>query len=189
MADFTERLTAPTPADKRWVSNESAYGGYNDCLVIDTTNGFVLPNCTGYVHGRWMEIGKTNTEYKLSTGNAGNYWSYTQDGYERGSEPKQGACICFSVPGEAGHVAVVERIIDSDSILCSESDYGGAVFTLRYRYRKYGWNPSAGWNTVFQGYIYHPDIEGGGPEKPVYPIPGPKPTERKRKIMIFKRRR
>lgn len=190
MPNYTERLTPPTSADKLWVSRDPPYGGYNDCLIIDKGNGFVLPNCTGYVHGRWMEIGKTTTEYNLYTGDAGGYWGNTTDGYERGSEPKLGACICFTTPG-AGHVAVVERIIDSDTILCSESDYDGDVFSLRYRYRRYGWNPSTGWNTTFQGYIYHPDIEGGGPStKPVYPVPGPKPkTEKKKALFIFKKGR
>ena len=80
MADYNPRLSAPSYTDKRWIN--TGHGGYNKCIVINSSTGSVLPNCTGYVHGRWMEIGNTNTEYNLSLGNAGEYWSHT-DGSER----------------------------------------------------------------------------------------------------------
>lgn len=185
---FTPRLTAPSETDKRWISNEGAYGGYNECLVIDDTTGSVLPNCTGYVHGRWMEIGNTDTEYKLSTGNAVNYYGNTGDGYTRGSEPKLGACACYSTyGGEPGHVCVVEQILDNDTIVTSESDYGGARFSVRTRYRNYGWNPSDGWDTTFQGFIYHPDVDKGSAQ--VLPTPGQAPPEKKHSFIFMPRRK
>lgn len=174
---YVPRLYAPAYGDKLWVN--VTYGGYNKCIVINKQNGEVIPNCTGYVHGRWMEIGGTTTEYNLSLRNASSYWSHN-DGYARGQEPKLGACICFG--NGAGHVAVVEQIISADEIVCSESDYGGPRFSVRHRYRQYGWKPAPSWGTKqFQGFIYHPALDDAGdggadpgsgdPDKPVEPDP------------------
>lgn len=151
---YQPRLTAPSTSDKRWIN--TGYGGYNKCIVINSSTGSVLPDCTGYVHGRWMEIGNTNTEYDLSLGNAGEYFSH-QDSYERGQEPKVGAVACFS-----GHVCIVEQIKDENTIVCSESDYGGERFSVRTRYRSLGWRAWSGSTQTFDGFIYHPDIQGGG---------------------------
>lgn len=168
---YTPRLTQPPVSDKRWINTR--YGGYNSCIVRDSSNGNVLPNCTGYVHGRWMEIGNTNSEYNLSLGNADTYWGHN-DGYQRSTTtPQLGAVVCFDSSG-AGHVAIVEEIIDADTIVCSESNYSHEYFITRTRYRRYGWNPSASsaWGTTFQGFIYHPDNQGGGPA-PSEPEPEP----------------
>lgn len=152
------RTWAPETSNKYWINVN--YGGFNKCIVIDSSTGSVLPNCTGYVHGRWMEIGGVTTEYNLSLGNASTYWGYN-DGYSRGSEPQLGAIACYG--NGAGHVAVVEEIVSSDEIVCSESDYGGSRFVIRHRYRQYGWKPSANWGTrVFQGFIYHPALDSSG---------------------------
>lgn len=181
---YVPRLYAPGYSDLHWINVK--YGGYNKCIVVDSSSGSVIPNCTGYVHGRWMEIGGRTSEYNLCLGNAKEYWSYP-DGYARGSEPKLGAIVCYT--SSYGHVAVVEEIISADEIVCSESDYGGARFTVRHRYRQYGWKPSANWSSAqFQGFIYHPGLDdtgGGGsdpgsgdPTKPVEPDPDePEPDE------------
>lgn len=159
---FVPRLTEPSRSDKRWINVN--YGGYNYCIVRDST-GNVLPNCTGYVHGRWMEIGNTNTDYSqtygLCLGNAGEYYGHS-DSLQRSQEPQLGAIICFSSSG-AGHVAVVEEIISENEIVCSESNYSHEYFICRHRYRQYGWNPSASsaWGTTFQGFILHPNISQG----------------------------
>lgn len=159
---YTPRLTEPSTTDKRWIN--TAYGGYNRCINVG--GGSVIPNCTGYVHGRWMEIGNTNTDYNLSLGNANTYYSHA-DGFERGQEPKLGAIAVYT-GGEAGHVCVVEEIISNDEIVCSESDYGGARFSVRHRYRQYGWRQGNYGTGGFAGFIYHPSISdsGGGEVTP-----------------------
>lgn len=165
---YTPRLTAPSESDPRWINVN--YGGYNHCIVI-TSSGSVLPNCVGYVHGRWMEIGNTNTDYGLSLGNASTYYGNTGDGFQRGSEPKLGAIACYGGgSGGVGHVCIVEQIIDADTIVCSESDYGGPRFSVRTRYRSLGWRASSASTVVFQGFIYHPGVEGGGPEEKPYSL-------------------
>lgn len=160
MSEFRPRTTPPDPSDLRWISNNAQYGGYNRCIVINTATGSVLPNCTGYVHGRWMEISGTN-ECPLSVSNAANYYGYTADGMPRGSEPQLGAVICFSTGqgGQPGHVAIVEEIIDADTIVTSDSNYGAEYFVMRTRTRAMGWNWYAGSNLKFQGFIYNPNLK------------------------------
>lgn len=155
---YTPRTSVPSTGDLRWT--RASYGGYNQADFppkIVAWGGSVLANCTGYVHGRWMEIGNTNTDYNLSTGNANEYYNHA-DGYERGSEPKLGAILCLG-GGANGHVAIVEEILSDGNIMCSESNYDGPIFRYVQRDRATGWKMHGG-STVggFQGFIYHPNI-------------------------------
>ena len=107
--------------------------GYNPCIRGNPKKPFgihysncALQNCTGYVHGRKMEAESNSAKgivvksTRLCTGNAGDYWEYTQDGYERGQEPKLGAVACWGkVKGSTtstkyGHVAYVEDVKSCD---------------------------------------------------------------------------
>ena len=45
MATFVPRTTAPSTTDKNWISVK--YGGYNHAMVINSSTGAVIPNCTG----------------------------------------------------------------------------------------------------------------------------------------------
>ena len=128
--------------------------------------GYGLPNCTCYAFGRWWEIADVNNDYSnypaLSTGNAEDWYGYTQDGYERGSTPRLGAVACWAdgpFSGD-GHVAVVEEIDpDTGEITCSNSAYGGEYFYLTHL-NPPDYLPAAGY--VFQGFIYNP-YSGGVP--------------------------
>ena len=160
MSKFRPRTTPPDPSDLRWISDDERFGGYNRCMIINSATGLVIPNCTGYVHGRWMEESGT-TECPLSVSNAANYYGYTADGMPRGDEPQLGAVICFSTGqgGQPGHVAIVEEIIDADTIVTSDSNFGAEYFVMRTRYRSLGWNWYAGSDLVFQGFIYNPNLK------------------------------
>lgn len=153
---YTPRTTAPS-GDLRWTN--TSYGGYNNCIVGSPTawSGSVLANCTGYVHGRWMELGNTNSDYNLSLGNANSYYGHS-DGYSRGREPKLGAILCLG-GGSAGHVAIVEEILENGDIMCSESNYGRTTFEYVRRYKSTGYMRSGGTVGGFQGFIYHPNLE------------------------------
>lgn len=144
MATFVPRTTAPSTTDKNWISVK--YGGYNHAMVIDSSTGSVLANCCGYVHGRVLELG--GSESKLSTGNADSYYNYN-DGFSKGQTPKLGAVLCWSCPGKAGHVAIVEAIYSDGTILSSNSNYKGTRFYTK-RINPKTW-PSG---YVFQGYKY-----------------------------------
>lgn len=119
--------------------------------------GILTGQCTGYVHGRYMEI-MGATSCNLSIGNAGEYWGFVQDGYERGSTPKLGAVICWRRPGEAGHVAIVEQINPDGSIVTSNSAYHSTRFYTQTLYPpNYTWSS----NYILQGFIYNPAVSGG----------------------------
>ena len=149
---FTERLTMPESGDPAYT--RTAYGGYN--RQIDGSPqpwaGSVLANCTGYVHGRWIEIaGHTADDFGISNGNANTYWSHS-DSYTRSQTPAVGAIVCYN--GQYGHVAIVERVNSDGSILVSQSNYGGTVFeTLTLRPPSY-----AQYGVTFQGFILNPYV-------------------------------
>lgn len=161
---YTPRTSAPGSGDPYWT--KTTYGGYNQQILGSPSawSGSVLANCTGYVHGRWMELGGATSEYNLSNGNANTYWGHA-DGYERGQEPRLGAVLCLG-GGSYGHVAIVEEIFDNGDIMVSESNYGRAVFEYVRRYKSTGYKRSGGTVGGFQGFIYHPNISPPTPPAP-----------------------
>lgn len=161
---YTPRTSAPSSGDPRWT--KIGYGGCNAQILGSPSawSGSVLANCTGYVHGRWMELGGVTSEYDLSSGNANTYWGHA-DGYERGQEPRLGAVLCLG-GGGYGHVAIVEEIFDNGDIMVSESNYGRAVFEYVRRYKSTGYKRSGGTVGGFQGFIYHPNIAPPTPPAP-----------------------
>ena len=163
MATFVKRTTAPSSTDKNWIN--TAYGGYNHAIKIGS-DGSVLPNCTGYCHGRWLELGLP--ESKLCLNNAEIYWNYN-DGFPRSQTPKLGAIICWR-KGEAGpqgdgagHVAIVEEIYSDGTVLASQSNYGGTRFYTQ-RINPKTWPGGA---YTFQGYLCPPIDFGGSFIEPV----------------------
>lgn len=164
MSVFVPRLKAPSTTDKNWI--DTAHGGKNMCMTIRYDTGSVLPNCTGYAWGRFMEI--LGSTPRLSRGNAGRWYLYTSDGYQRGSKPRLGAVACWShyISGveQAGHVAVVEKIDSDGTITLSHS---GWKENAMYSPTNSGhWWLSTGrapnylnWSGyTFQGFIYCPSI-------------------------------
>lgn len=164
---YTPRTTRPENGDKRWTQIPH---GYNAQIIGSPTAWpySVIANCTGYVHGRWLELGNTTTEYNLSNGHAKSYWGHA-DGYERGQEPRLGAVLCMG-GGENGHVAIVEEILDNGDIMCSESNWGKSIFEYVRRYKSLGYRRSSSSASIggFQGFIYHPNIAPPEPPKPPY---------------------
>jgi len=162
---YTPRLTAPAANDPRWIQVSS--GGYNQCIYGSDGPPSVLPDCTGYVHGRVMEIRGVNTDDGgLSFGNGETYWNGSSPDWIQESEPSLGAVACYYTNNtqdrQPGHVAIVEQIIDADTIVVSESNYGGSRWDLVTCYRQYGWRPSAGWNVSPYGFLKNPYVTPGG---------------------------
>lgn len=150
MSSFTPRLTVPTANDPYYT--RTAYGGLNPCIAGDPPawTGSALANCVGYCTGRWYEILDINPG--LCPYDAKYWWTYN-DGYSRGSDPRLGAIICFTSSG-AGHVAIVERVIDANTVVTSNSAYQQTIFYTQTLYRSNNWT----WNSAytFQGFIYLP---------------------------------
>lgn len=175
MATFTPRTSAPGGGNLCYKTRGS--GGYNRCILGNSRgriySGCVLPNCTGYAWGRFIEC-QGFTDCSLSTHNAGTWYGHTSDGYTRNhSVPYLGAVICWSYDnGGAGHVAVVEKIYSNTDILWSESNWSGTTGNGRY-WRTIRGNPANfATNTLnFQGYIYPPTQWDG--EDPYGPDPDP----------------
>lgn len=168
MSNFTPRLTAPSYSDPLWIQVNS--GGYNQCIYGSNGAPSVLPNCTGYVHGRAMEIAGVITDnLGLSFGNAVEYYSGSSSDWEQSSEPSLGAIACYyqiSTGWAPGHVAVVEEIIDNDTIVISESDWGGSYFRTWTCRREWGWTPFSDpsqFLVAFQGFLTNPYVQ---PEPP-----------------------
>ena len=148
---FTPRLTPPSQTDLHWI--KTTHGGYNKCIEIDEQTGSVLPNCTGYSWGRFLEENNI-TDCNLSRGNAENWFSNTIDGYTRGQIPKLGAIICWDSTQSGGHVAVVEEIKSNGDIVTSNSAYGGSRFYIKTLSPP---NYNMGSAYTFQGFIYPPN--------------------------------
>lgn len=171
---FTPRTTAPSANDLRWIQTGS--GGYNACIYGSNGAPSVLPNCTGYVHGRIMEIRGVNTDNcGLSFGDAVTYWNSSSSNWTQSQNPAEGAVLCYytntTYDQHPGHVAIVEQVIDNNTIVISESHYGGARWDLVTVYRSYGWRQSTGWNVTPQGFLLNPYITPDPPEPPE-PEPG-----------------
>lgn len=152
MSQFVPRLTPPSTSNLYYI--KTTHGGYNKCIVIDNVTGSVLPNCTGYAWGRFMECQDNVTDCNLSRGDGGVWYNNTSDGYQRGQTPKLGAVICWEKSGGSGHVAIVEKIKANGDIETSNSAYNGSRFFTKslkasnnYRY---------GSSYTFQGFIYNP---------------------------------
>lgn len=170
---YTPRLTPPSESDLHWIQVNS--GGYNQCIYGSNGAPSVLPNCTGYVHGRVMEIrGVTTDDSGLSFRNA--YYYYTgSTGWQQSQVPTLGAVACFATAGgtEPGHVAVVEQIsADGNSITLSQSNWGGTRWELATAYKSQNWN-WGGSGVTFLGFLTNPYVDGGDtptPQPPVTPV-------------------
>lgn len=132
-----------------WIMDD--YNGYSPCIAgyPQAETGATIANCVGWAWGRYCDI-RGEIVPELPTGNAGTWYTAAQAaGFDTGQEPALGAVICFS----GGHVAIVEEIAEDGSwIRCSESDYGGPVFSYRTRYRVNNWELEV---HGFQGFIYN----------------------------------
>lgn len=146
---YNARLTAPSTSNKYYYASNPFY-----------QSGYGMPNCTCYAWGRFYEV--LGIRPDLSLGDAENWYTYN-DGYERGQVPKLGAVICWSRGNVgddsdgAGHVAIVEQILDNGNIVTSNSAWNSTNFYLQTLTPAsgYSWNE----NYKFQGFIYNPAVK------------------------------
>lgn len=163
---FVPRLTSSgMQGNKWWYSNKNIF----------YASGYGLPNCTCYAYGRYAEI--RNAWANLPSGDA-KLWYNRATNFERGSEPRLGAIICYGTvsptDSHGGHVAVVEEIKDNgNTIVTSNSYWRGSYFKLETVYRSRNWLPSwvpSSRNYYFQGFIYN---DGDVDPSPPTPTPSP----------------
>lgn len=79
---FFERTEEPTAFNKKYVNIN--YDGFNKCVVRNTSNGFVLPNCTGYCWGRALETTKS-LDVDLSINQASIWFQQNKTKWDNGT--------------------------------------------------------------------------------------------------------
>lgn len=167
------RTTKPTSGNKFFITKSK--GGYSTCIQGSPTDSQcnVLSNCVGYACGRFNEIIGA-MKYPSLNCNAENFIERAKNTYGLviSSVPTLGGIMVWqkgTLSGNdgAGHVAVVEKIIDSNTIYTSESGYGGSAFWNSTRRNTNGrWGLGSAY--TFRGCIVNPAIG-----KVVAPTPTP----------------
>ena len=165
------RTTKPESGNKFY--NTVSKGGYSHCIVgYPTDKGCnVLSNCVGYACGRFNEIIGT-MKYPYLNCNAENFIERAkQYGLEISDKPTLGGIMVWqkgaTLSGDdgAGHVAIVEKIIDDNTIYTSESGYGSSAFWNSTRSNTNGrWG--IGSDYKFRGCIINPSIKDNIPSEP-----------------------
>lgn len=165
VGDFTMRTNKPGAGNKFYIRKSS--GGYSSCIKGNPTdsNCDVLANCVGYACGRFNEIIDA-MKYPNLNCNAENFIEKAKNTYglEISSVPTLGGIMVWkkgdtlSGGDGAGHVAIVEKIIDSNTIYTSESGYGSSAFWNSTRRNTNGrWGLGAGYK--FRGCIVNPGVK------------------------------
>lgn len=144
---FVKRTTSPSKDNKYYLKLDK---GYNRCIRGNTKHGLnygpydVLPNCTGYCYGRYLEAQKW-TSCKLPTTNA-ETWLQKNTTYPEGFTPRVGSIMVYAKgkidTGEdgAGHVVFVEGIDKKGNVQVSESGWNATktrVWTQTIKPTKY----------------------------------------------------
>lgn len=169
---FVKRTTAPSKDNKYYLRPDE---GYNKCIRGNTKHGInygrydVLPNCTGYCYGRFLES-QHKKECDLPTSNA-ETWLDKNKIYQEGWGARVGSILVFAkgkvgnADDGAGHVVFVEGIDKKGTLLVSESGWsakkrmwtakmkiqkdGGYKYSSKYTYLGCIYSP-----TNFENYFY-----------------------------------
>lgn len=158
------RTTKPENGNKFY--NTVSNGGWSHCIVGKPTDKGcnVLANCVGYACGRFNEI-IGSMKYPYLNCNAENFIERArQYDLEISDKPVLGGIMVWkkgaTLSGNdgAGHVAIVEKIIDNNTIYTSESGYGSSAFWNSTRSNSNGrWGMVSSYS--FRGCIINPSIK------------------------------
>lgn len=164
------RTKKPGSNDKWYIRKAS--GGWSTCIAGNPKDKIcdVLSNCVGYACGRFNEIYSKVANYNgmkfpSLNCNAENFIERAQNTYglKISNVPVVGGIMVWqrgdTLKGSdgAGHVAIVEKIIDENTIYTSESSYSGTAFFNATRSNTNGrWGMGAG--NKFRGCIINPAI-------------------------------
>lgn len=168
---FTKRYTRPDSSNKEFV--RTGKGGWSKCCQGSPTDSAcdALANCVGYACGRFNEIyneimGTTGMKYYALNCNAENFIERAKEYYPElqfSDKPQPGAIICWAKgkvgvgSDGAGHVAIVEEVIDDNTIKTSESAYGGTAFYVSTRKNDNGrWGLGSAYS--FRAFILNPAV-------------------------------
>lgn len=140
-------------------TNEFYYSDKN----IFQRDGYGMPNCTAYAHGRYAEL---TGVWLPCWGNAETWYDTAlKNDIPVGSTPRLGAVACWSVGDKttgkdgAGHVAIVEAITPTGDIITSNSAWKSTNFytDVAHINKKYNWKSKISGNEYkLEGFIYTP---------------------------------
>lgn len=159
---MTIRNTKPGKGNKFYIT--ASKGGYSLCVEGSPKDKDcnVLSNCVGYACGRFNEI-IGSMKYPYLNCNAENFIERAKSfGLQVCAEPSLGGIMVWqkgslSSSDGAGHVAIVERIDGANSVMTSESAYGGSSFYNSNRNNSNGrWGMNASY--TYRGCIINPAI-------------------------------
>ena len=156
---FSMRTSKPGKGNKYYI--RKAQGGYSNAIVGKPTDSEcnVLANCVGYAYGRFNEIGGYGYCKYLAPVNAENFIQY-KGSCLVGYVPKVGACMVWEGAGShPGHVAIVEKVIDNNTVYTSESGYGSKAFWNQTRKKGSNGRWGCSSNYTFKGFIYNPAVK------------------------------
>ena len=164
------RTTKPESGNKFY--NTVSNGGWSHCIVGKPTDKGcnVLANCVGYACGRFNEI-IGSMKYPYLNCNAENFIERAkQYGLEISDKPVLGGImvwkkgVTLSGNDGAGHVAIVEKINDNNTIYTSESGYGSSAFWNSTRSNSNGrWGIASSYS--FIGCIINPSVKEEKPQE------------------------
>ena len=187
---FNIRTSKPEAGNKNYI--KTTYGGWNTCVIGEPTDKDcnVLSNCVGYASGRFNEIyneitGHTGShKWNILNCNAENFIERAvQLGLEISNVPTLGGIMVWQKgtlnwQDGAGHVAVVEKIIDDNTIYTSESAWGGSAFYNSTRSNTNGrWGMGSAYR--FRACIVNPAV------KTVKVTPTVKRDENKEQVQVL----
>ena len=161
---FQMRTTKPVN-NKYYI--RTVNGGYNGAISGSPkdSSANVLSNCVGYANGRFNEIiAAGKCKYQLVS-NAENFIEHAKEyGLSISDRPALGGIMVWQKGSTlddydgAGHVAVVEKVIDVNTIVTSESAYGGTAFFNATRNNDNGrWGQGSAYR--FRGCIVNPAVK------------------------------
>jgi surface antigen len=180
---FQIRNSRPGAGNKCYITRGN--GGWSWCIQGSPTDSAcdVLANCVGYACGRFNEIyneikGTSGMKYYALNCNAENFIERARSTYglEVVGYPVKGGIMVWQGAGSlAGHVAIVEKVYDSNHIYTSESGYGGSAFWNSHRYNTNGrWGLGASY--PFLGCIVNPAVGKVTTDDEPTPTPTPGPV-------------
>ena len=167
MANFLPRYSRPNKNNLEFRTQSN--GGWSRCIQGEPTDSAcdVLANCVGYACGRFNEIyneitGNVGMKYQGLNCNAENFIRRAREYYpdlKFSDVPVPGSILVWEGKGSlAGHVAIVEDVIDLNTIKTSESAYSGSAFYVSTRTNDNGrWGMNS--NYSVNGFIINPAVK------------------------------
>lgn len=163
---FTIRQTIPSN-NRYYITKDK--GGLNGKTMGYPMDKYanVLANCVGYSRGRFNEIINEITGKQWTYDFVGNACDFVniakRNGLQVSNVPTLGGIMVWGKGWQGyGHVAIVEKIIDTNTIYTSESNYGSTYFynvTRKNTNGKWG----LGSTYVFLGCVVNPYVKEENP--------------------------